>query len=213
MVWLIKTNAAGIHQWNKTFGDLIGYQRPEALVECFDQGFAIIANTQSFGAGNSDAWIIRTDRFGEQLWNKTYGGTEEDSGGQIIEMPDQGFTFVGGTHSYDMGQGDIWLVQTDIDGNVVWNHTMGDPYGNSGMSLVYEGNSTYVLVGGTVYLGEPFGDIWILKVYINEITPTGTPTNTSPYVGFIISFEILFIVAIAYTVRMKKRKVKKMKIL
>ena len=208
-VWLIKTNAAGIHQWNKTFGDLIGYQRPEALVECSDQGFAIIANTQSFGAGNSDAWIIRTDRFGIQLWNKTYGGTEEDSGGQIIEMPDYGFTFIGGTHSYDEGQGDIWLVRTDLDGNIIWNHTVGDPYGNSGGSLVYEGNSTYVLAGGTVYLGEPFGDIWILKVYINEIIPTGTPTNTSPYVGFIISFEIIFIVAIEYTIRMKNHKVKK----
>ncbi|MBY8994168.1 MAG: hypothetical protein KGD59_06425 [Candidatus Heimdallarchaeota archaeon] len=131
MVWLIKTNAAGIHQWNKTYGDLIGYQRPEGLVECSDQGFAIIANTQSFGAGNSDAWIIRTDRFGVQLWNKTYGDTEEDGGGQIIEMADYGFTFVGGTHSYDIEQGDIWLVRTDVDGNVLWNHTMGDEYGNS----------------------------------------------------------------------------------
>ncbi len=102
MVWLIKTNAAGFHQWNKTYGDLIGYQRPEGLVECSNQGFAIIANTQSFGARNSDAWIIRTDCFGVQLWNKTYGGIEEDGGGQIIEMADQGFTFVGGTHSYDM---------------------------------------------------------------------------------------------------------------
>lgn len=60
-----------------------------------------------------------------------------------------------------------------------------------------------------VLWNETFGDIWILKVYINEIIPTGTPTNTSPYVGFIISFEILFIVTIAYTVRIKKRKVKK----
>ncbi|MHA1530625.1 MAG: hypothetical protein ACTSR6_01345, partial [Candidatus Heimdallarchaeota archaeon] len=79
----------------------------------------------------------------------------------------------------------------------------------SGGSLVYEGNSTYVIAGGTVYLGEPFGDIWILKVYINDVTPTGTPTNTSPYVDFIISFEILLIVATVFTVRLNKRKVKK----
>jgi len=209
MVWVIKTNAAGIHQWNKTYGDSIGYQRPEALVECSDQGFAIIANTQSFGAGGSDAWIIRTDCFGVQLWNKTYGGIEEDGGGQIIEMADYGFTFVGGTHSYDMGQGDIWLVRTDVDGNVVWNHTMGDEYGNSGGSLDYEGNSTYIIAGGTNYVGEPFGDIWILKVFINEVTPSGTPTSSSPYVGFIISFEILFIVVIVQKIKTKKRKVKK----
>jgi len=134
---------------------------------------------------------------------------EKDGGGQIVEMPDYGFTFVGGTHSFDLGQGDIWLVRTDIDGNIVWNHTLGDPYGNSGGSLDYEGNNTYIIAGGTVYLGEPFGDIWILKVYINEVTPSGTPTDTTPYVGFIMSFEILFIVVTKYKVKMKKRKIKK----
>ncbi len=108
-----------------------------------------------------------------------------------------------------MEQGDIWLVRTDIDGNVVWNHTIGDPYGNSGGSLDYEGNSTFIIAGGTSYVGEPFGDIWILKVYINEVIPSGTPTSSSPYVGFIISFEILFIVVIVQKIKTKKRKVKK----
>jgi len=206
-VWVVRTNAAGQHLWNKTYGDDIGYQRPEALIECSDLGFAIIANTHSFGAGGADAWIIRTDRFGVQLWNKTFGGVEEDGGGHIVELPDNGFTFVGGTHSYDMGQGDIWLVRTDADGNHIWNYTFGDPYGNSGAALVYEGNSTYTIVGGTLYLGEPFGDIWVLKVYIHETTIT--PTNTSPNVGFIMTFEILFIVVLINQIKSKKRKVKK----
>lgn len=58
-------------------------------------------------------------------------------------------------------------------------------------------------------MGEPFGDIWILKVYINEVIPSGTPTSSSPFVGFIISFEILFIVAIVQKAKTKKHKIKK----
>jgi hypothetical protein len=122
-------------------------------------------------------------------------------------MPDNGFTFVGGTHSYDEGNGDIWLVRTDDLGNPVWNFTFGDEYGNSGRSLVYEGNSTYVIVGGTSYAGESFGDIWILKVFIKETAIT--PTNTSPNIGFFITFEILFIAAVIQQIKSTKRKVKK----
>ncbi|MHA1244919.1 MAG: hypothetical protein ACTSP7_10155, partial [Candidatus Heimdallarchaeota archaeon] len=115
-VWLIKTDALGIHQWNKTFGDESGYQRPEGLVQCADGGFGIIANTHSFGAGGADAWVIRTDASGNQIWNQTYGGTEEDGGGYIMEMADGGFTIGGGTHNDDLGNGDAWILRTAENG-------------------------------------------------------------------------------------------------
>jgi hypothetical protein len=209
-VWLIKTNAAGIEIWNSTYGDDIGYQRPAALVECSDGGFGIAANTQSFGAGGTDAWVVKVDAFGNQLWNKTFGGTEEDSCGYIMEMADGGFTISGSTHSFDMGQGDGWLIRTDIDGNTIWNHTVGDEYGNGAGGFVYEGNNTYVVVGSTHRVGEPFADIWTFKAYISFPSTTTPTTPTSPTdTGSLPSAVVLFTATLIVTIllRFYKRKV------
>jgi hypothetical protein len=200
-VWLIKTDSNGNEIWNQTYGDDAGYQRPEGLVECSDGGFGIIANTHSFGAGGADAWLIRTDTLGNQLWNQTYGGTLEDGGGYIFEMADGGFTIAGSTHSFDVGNGDAWLVRTDSNGAILWNHTVGDPYGNGACAFVYEGNNTYTVVGSTHRVGEIFGDIWLFKAYIS-ITPTTTETSSLPGILMIIGF----LAATVLILRIHKRK-------
>ncbi|MFW9949862.1 MAG: hypothetical protein ACFFKA_07040 [Candidatus Thorarchaeota archaeon] len=168
-VWLLRTNSAGILLWNRTYGDPVGYERPEGLIKCFDGGFAIIANTHSFGAGGADAWVIRTNATGNQIWNKTYGGSSEDGGSYLIEMNDHGYTIAGSTHSFDVGNGDAWLIRTDLNGEIVWNHTIGDSYGNSAASFVYEGNNTYTVMGSTYTSGIGFQDTWIFKVQIKAV--------------------------------------------
>ena len=206
-VWIIRTDSFGIHLWNKTFGDDSGYQRPEGLVECADGGFGIIANTHSFGAGGADAWLIRTDALGNQLWNQTYGGTEEDSGGAILAMTDGGFTIGGGTHSFDLGNGDAWLVRTDENGTLLWNHTVGDIYGNSISSIVFEGSNTYTAAGGTIRAGDVFGDIWVFKARVIILPPpttTTTPTNVSTLPGYLATFSVLIIYVVL--LQCKKRK-------
>jgi len=175
-VWLLRTAPDGILIWNQTYGGS-DYDRPEALVECQDGGFAIIANTKSFGAGGGDAWVIRTDSGGVPIWNKTFGGAGEDGGSQIVEMPGGGFTIVGSTHSFDIGGGDLWLVRMDQAGDLLWNHTLGDAYGNGGSSFIFEGNNTYTCTGTTHLVGDPFQDLWVVKVHIKILPPTNGTTN------------------------------------
>ncbi|NHJ48430.1 MAG: hypothetical protein FK733_11660 [Asgard group archaeon] len=205
-VWLIKTDSNGNEIWNQTYGDDAGYQRPEALVECSDGGFGIIANTHSFGAGGADAWIIRTDSLGNQIWNQTYGGSLEEGGGYILEMPDGGFTIAGSTHSFDVGNGDAWLVRTNGTGTIIWNHTVGDPYGNGACAFVYEGNNTYVVAGSTHRVGESFGEIWLFKARVEVVptTPTPSTTETNSLPGFLSIVGILALTTVI--IRFHKRK-------
>ncbi len=101
--------------WTKTYGgggNEVGYS---VLQNC-DEGFVIAGYTESFGAGLSDVYLIRTDSNGDTLWTKTYGGMEGDEGWSVQETFDGGYIIVGGTQSFGSGNWDIYLIRTEPEG-------------------------------------------------------------------------------------------------
>jgi hypothetical protein len=61
--WLVKTDASGNAQWNKTYGGT-EFDAAYALVETGDGGYALAGITLSYGASNSDFWLVKTDENG-----------------------------------------------------------------------------------------------------------------------------------------------------
>jgi hypothetical protein len=61
--WLVKTDASGNKQWDKTYGGT-SYDQAYALVQTTDGGYALAGSTESFGAGNRDFWLVKTDAAG-----------------------------------------------------------------------------------------------------------------------------------------------------
>jgi hypothetical protein len=61
--WLVKTDASGNMQWNKTYGGT-GDDEAYALVQTGDGGYALAGYTESFGAGHYDFWLVKTDAGG-----------------------------------------------------------------------------------------------------------------------------------------------------
>lgn len=109
--WLIKTDASGNPQWNKTYGGEYD-DSPFTLVQTADGGYALAGLTYSFGAGGSDIWLVKTDANGDAQWNQTYGGTGEDYAGSVVQMSDGCYALAGSTGSFGAGGDDFWLVKT-----------------------------------------------------------------------------------------------------
>ncbi len=119
--WLVKTDAYGNMQWNKTYGGTGDEGNGLSLAQTGDGGYALGAPTNSFGAGNYDFWLVKTDSGGNQLWNRTYGGTGEDMryAHAMIQTSDGGYAMTGHTNSFGAGLDDVWIVKTDAAGNAL----------------------------------------------------------------------------------------------
>ncbi|MCJ7423483.1 hypothetical protein MUP01_04340, partial [Candidatus Bathyarchaeota archaeon] len=122
--WLVKTDASGNEQWSKTYGGWL-FEAVLALVQTTDGGYALAGETSSFGAGNGDFWLVKTDASGNEQWNKSYGGTNYDQPCALVQTGDGGYALAGGTDSFGAGSRDFWLVKTDSVGNAQWNRTYG----------------------------------------------------------------------------------------
>ena len=163
-VYLIKTNSIGILQWQKTFGganDDIG----NSVQQTSDGGYIITGDTQSFGSGGRDVYLIKTDANGIQQWDKTFGGSNDDVGWALQQTSDGGYFVAGFTESYGAGNKDVYLIKTDQSGNEQWSKTFGgsnDDYGRS-FQLTPEGE--YVIVGYTDSYGAGAQDM--LFIYIS----------------------------------------------
>jgi hypothetical protein len=166
-VWLIKTDANGNMQWNKTYGG--GFSDcAYSLVGTADGGYAMAGYTDSFGAGSDDFWLIKTDANGNMQWNKTYGGANSDIGRSLVVAPDGGFAIAGYTSSYGAGAYDAWLVKTDANGNMQWNKTYGGIWSDYVFSLVNSPDGGYALFGLTYSLYTEvydltLPDVWLIK--------------------------------------------------
>jgi len=111
--WLVKTDEYGDPEWSKIYGGPSG-EKAYCVVQTADGGYAIAGRTRSFGSGKCDIWLVKTDEFGNHLWNQTYGGPEDDIAREIIETSDGGYAMAGETSSFGHGSRDFWLVKTDI---------------------------------------------------------------------------------------------------
>ena len=146
--WLIGTDSTGNELWNQTYGGLYN-DVATSLIQPADAIYAIAGYTESYGAGGYDFWLIKTNGEGIALWNKTYGGTDNDYLASLIQTSDAGYALAGSTQSFNAGGDyDFWLVKTDADGNELWNQTYGglgsDEYA---FSVVETSDGGYAMVG------------------------------------------------------------------
>jgi len=112
--WLIKTDTEGDSLWSRTYG---GEESDisRSAIQSFSNGFIITGFTSSFGSGDWDMWLLRTDSGGDSLWSMTFGGNENEVCYDVIRNIDGGYTLAGYTKSIGSGYSDMWLVKTGPD--------------------------------------------------------------------------------------------------
>ncbi|MFZ8833546.1 MAG: T9SS type A sorting domain-containing protein [Candidatus Caldipriscus sp.] len=101
----------------KTYGGSSA-EHAYSVQQTSDGGYIVAAYTNSFGAGDWDIFLVRTDAFGNVQWAKTYGGTGNDYAYSFQQTSDGGYILAGWINSFGAGSWDIFLVKTDANGNI-----------------------------------------------------------------------------------------------
>ena len=148
--------------FEKTFGGAnndVGY----SVQQTSDNGYIISGWTESFGAGNYDAYLIKTNATGDTLWTKFFGGLGWDDFYSAQETNDSGFIMVGGSESFSNGGYDVYLIKTDADGDTLWTKIIGGLDVDRGYSIQQTSDNGYIITGTTWSYGAGTYDVYLIK--------------------------------------------------
>ena len=168
---LVKTDGNGNELWTKTFGGT-DYDFGSSVQQTSDGGYIVTGGTSSFGNGYYDVYLIKTDGNGNELWSKTFGGTNRDAGYSVQQTSDGGYIVTGHTSSFGNGNYDVYLIKTDGNGNELWSNTYGGTNDDEGYSVQQTIDDGYIVTGKNTDLSIP-----LIKLNSNGLISWQTSFN------------------------------------
>ena len=209
--WVLKLDKNGDIQWQRFYGGSSG-DEAFSIQQTTDGGYIVAGHTDflgsetdTFGAGASDFWVLKLDENGDIQWQKTYGGSGFDEAYAIQQTTDGGFIVAGNTSTFGAGNKDIWILKLDTNGDIQWQKTYGgDSYeyidGANPIQQTTDGG--FIVAGNTITFGAGNEDIWILKLdtngdiqwqktYGGEYSDVGSSIQQTTDGGFIVTGKLM----------------------
>jgi len=208
--WVVKVDANGNKLWDKVYGG-INSDHCYDIVKTNDGNYLLVGSSNSeasfekseepkggYSLYNEDGWIIKIDSNGNQLWDKTIGGSMGDRLKKAIPTSDGGFLLGGESKSssgFDKSQNsrgsqDYWAVKVDSNGNQEWDKTYGGTEYEIFKDLLKTSDDQVILVGGSASpqgyekseTNKGLSDYWILKTTLTgkivwDITTGGSSSD------------------------------------
>jgi predicted secreted protein len=164
-IWLIKTDVQGNEQWNRIYRENSSWKGTCSIEPTSDGGYIVLANRGYYESKQVDFFMMKINQYGDEEWNKTYGGLQDDYCSESYQTSDGGYIIIGYTESYGTGEADVWMIKTDSNGNEQWNRTYGGKYNDAGHSIDLTSDGGYIITGikGSYVKDTPTCDIWLIK--------------------------------------------------
>lgn len=184
--WVIRFTSDGTVQWKKCLGGS-GNEFVTSIKQTDDGGFIVASSTTSNDGdvsgnnGESDIWLVKLTALGEISWQHCIGGSADDSPRTIEQQLDGGFFLLGSSYSNDgdasgaHGSLDMWVLQLDPDGIIIWQKLMGSSGYDEASALRITPDGGCIVVGsvstvdGDITDNHGNDDAWVAK-----LSPSGS---------------------------------------
>ena len=157
-LWVLKLNADGTVAWQKTY-DNGGSEGGVSIQETSGGGYVVIGVAGPPVADGGAVWILKLDTNGNVIWEKTYGGPDNDYARSIQQIVGGGYIVAGITGPHDTR--DVWVLKLNVDGSVAWQKTYGGADRYEAVSIHQTSDGGYI-VGGTCIASD--ADFWVMKL-------------------------------------------------
>ncbi len=157
-VLLIKTNDKGKELWRKSFGGPFN-DRGLSITLANDGGYILIGRTEVINNEKANVYLIKTDKDGNLLWEKTFGGDNLDIGESVIETKEGDIIIVGHTQSFatidpnnpviSSISSDIYFIKTNALGEVLVEETFGNIEQDIAYDVIETPEGNFALTGVT----------------------------------------------------------------
>ena len=179
--WSIKITQTGDVVWSRFYGGSFT-DSPTGISETLIGGFISVGGSDSNDVdisnnkGSYDFWVVKSDRNGDIVWEKSFGGSEIDEARGIVSSGDGNHVIVGDTRSIEQdvslnnGAADLWLIKISGDGDILWNSSIGGSNFDVGRSIDLTFDGGFIIAGssrssnGDVLQNQGQNDAWIVKI-------------------------------------------------
>jgi len=161
--WILKLAGDGSLEWQKSYGGTDA-DDPYSIQQTTDGGYIVAGHTTFDNARFTDFWVLKLSSDGNIEWQKTYGESLRERAYCIQQTLDGGYIVAGTTESFGAGSLDIWILKIAFDGNIEWQKTYGESYGESLSSILQTVDGGYIVAGSASFFGTGQYDFWIFKL-------------------------------------------------
>jgi hypothetical protein len=162
-IYTIKTDAQLNILWQKTYGGT-DWDFGNSIEQTTDGGYVICGSTYSYGHGDEDYYLIKTNSTGDTLWTKTYGGAQRDEGKSAIQTMDGGYALTGYSLSLGDTLGDFYTVKTNAAGDVLWKNTFGGLQLDLATDILEQRTGGFIVCGETKSFGNGKSDGILVEI-------------------------------------------------
>ncbi len=177
---VVKLNSLGELEWSKSYGG-INSDEGNAVIQTTELDYVVVGYTSIWEPTfDFDYWILKIDADGDVLWDKKYGGTNQDYAFSIAELFSKNLIVTGEAWSDDgdildsHGLQEAWTILLDDDGEIIWKKSFGGSCAETGRDILMHSDSTISIIGSTCspddgdVLGHHgdfgYSDYWIFNI-------------------------------------------------
>ena len=179
--WAIKITPTGDIVWSRFYGGTFT-DSPTGIKETLNDGLISVGGSDSNDVdisnnkGSYDFWIVKSDRNGDIVWEKSFGGSEIDEARDVISDGTGNHIIVGDTRSNDQdvafnnGAADLWAIKISNSGELLWNTSIGGSNFDVARSISTTFNNEFIIAGssrssnGDVSKNQGQNDAWVLRL-------------------------------------------------